>query len=255
MRIFLEYSNGCFRPAVTNMIHRPVWDRTVRILLVEDESGIAHFARQGLIEAGYAVDWARDGEEGHDFARSAEYDAMVIDILLPRVSGLDLLTRLRGRGVRTPVLLLTALDGIDDRIRGLDSGADDYLVKPFAFGELLARLRALMRRPPLQSGTVLSVDDLTMDLARREVRRGGRAVQLSHREFTLLEYLMRNAGRVLTRTQIAERVWSFDHCTESNVIDVYIGYLRRKVDRGAKRSLLRTVRGVGYRLSADGQDD
>jgi DNA-binding response OmpR family regulator len=221
----------------------------MRVLVVEDEPGIAQFIRQGLREAGYAVDVAYDGEEGLDYVYVAEYDVLVLDILLPKLDGLDVLHALRARGVKTPVLLLTAKDTVDDRVRGLDSGADDYLVKPFAFPELVARLRALLRRPPLQLDPVLHLGDLAMDTARREVRRGGRLIELSPREFTLLEYLLRHPRHVLTRTQLAEHVWNFDFFSDSNVVDVYIGYLRRKIDRGSDRPLLQTVRGVGYRLS------
>jgi len=226
----------------------------MRILAVEDEPGIAQFVRQGLSEAGYAVDVARDGEEGLDYALAAEYDAIVLDVLLPRMDGLSLLRELRDRSIKTPVLLLTARDTVDDRVQGLDAGADDYLVKPFAFPELLARIRALLRRPPLQADTVLRVDDLEMDTARREVRRAGRTIELSPREFALLEYLMRHPRQILTRTQIAEHVWNFDFYNESNVVDVYIGYLRRKVDRGFDQPLIHTVRGVGYQLSTEADD-
>ena len=221
----------------------------MRVLVVEDEPGIAQFIRQGLREAGYAVDVAYDGEEGLDYVYVAEYDVLVLDILLPKLDGLDVLHALRARGVKTPVLLLTAKDTVEDRVRGLDSGADDYLVKPFAFPELVARLRALLRRPPLQIDPVLHLGDLAMDTARREVRRGGRVIELSPREFTLLEYFMRHPRHVLTRTQLAEHVWNFDFFNDSNVVDVYIGYLRRKIDRGSDRPLLQTVREVGYRLS------
>ena len=226
----------------------------MRILVVEDEAGIARFICQGLSETGYVVDVASDGQEGLDYALAAPYDLIILDILLPKMDGLRLLRELRDRGVRTPVLLLTALDAVDDRVRGLDSGADDYLVKPFAFAELLARVRALLRRPPLQSNTVLRVGDLEMDLVRREVRRAGRQIDLSPREFSLLEYLMRHPNQVLTRTQIAEHIWNFDFYAESNVVDVYIGYLRRKIDRGFDQPLIHTVRGVGYRLSAEEED-
>jgi DNA-binding response OmpR family regulator len=221
----------------------------MRVLVVEDEPGIAQFIRQGLREAGYAVDVAHDGQEGLDYAYVAEYDVLVLDILLPKLDGLDVLRALRDRGIKSPVLLLTAKDTVEDRVRGLDVGADDYLVKPFAFPELVARLRALLRRPPLQMDPVLRFGDLAMDTARREVRRGGRLIELSPREFTLLEYLMRHPRHVLTRTQLAEHVWNFDFFSDSNVVDVYIGYLRRKIDRGFDRPLLQTVRGVGYRFS------
>ena len=221
----------------------------MRVLVVEDEPGIAQFIRQGLSEAGYAVDVAYDGQEGLDYAFVAAYDVLVLDILLPKLDGLRVLRALRDRGIKTPVLLLTAKDTVEDRVRGLDVGADDYLVKPFAFPELVARLRALLRRPPLQMDPILHLGDLEMDTARREVRRGGRLIELSPREFTLLEYLMRHPRHVLTRTQLAEHVWNFDFFSDSNVVDVYIGYLRRKIDRGFDRPLLHTVRGVGYRFS------
>ncbi len=224
----------------------------MRILVVEDEAGIANFIRQGLTEAGYAVDLAWNGREGLEFALAAEYDVLVLDIMLPGMDGLELLRELRGRGHKTPTLMLTARDTVDDRVAGLDAGADDYLVKPFAFPELLARVRALMRRPPLQTGTVLEVADLQMDTAKREVRRGDRLIELSPREYAVLEYLMRHPDQVLTRTQIGEHVWNFDFYNESNVVDVYIGYLRRKIDKGEPLSLFHTVRGVGYRMSIEG---
>jgi heavy metal response regulator len=226
----------------------------MRVLVVEDEPGIALFVRQGLSEAGYAVDVAGDGEEGLDYALAADYDAIILDILLPRMDGLDLLRQVRDRGMMTPVLLLTARDAVEDRVQGLDAGADDYLVKPFAFSELLARIRALLRRPPLQAEAVLRVGDLEMDVARHEVRRAQRVIELSAREFALLEYLIRHPTQVLSRTQIIEHVWNFDFSYESNVVDVYIGYLRRKLNRGSDRPLIHTVRGVGYRLSAEGGD-
>ncbi len=222
----------------------------MRVLVVEDEPGIANFVGQGLSEAGYAVDLARDGREGLDYALAADYDVLILDILLPRMSGLALLRELRDRGNKTPALMLTARDTVDNRVEGLDAGADDYLVKPFAFPELLARVRALLRRPPLQTGTTLQVGDLQMDTAERKVRRGERVVELSPREYAVLEYLMRHPNQVLTRAQIAEHVWNFDFYSESNVVDVYIGYLRRKIDQGHSISLIQTVRGVGYRIEA-----
>jgi DNA-binding response OmpR family regulator len=226
----------------------------MRVLVIEDEPGIVQFVCQGLREAGYAVDIAFNGEEGLNYALAAEYDVIVLDILLPKINGLQLLEKLRSRGIKAPVLLLTALDAVEDRVKGLNTGADDYLVKPFAFSELLARIRALLRRPPLQADTVLRVGDLEMDTARREVRRAGRLIELSQREFALLEYLMRHPAQVLTRTQIAEHIWNFDFFNESNVVDVYIGYLRRKLDRGFNRSVIQTLRGVGYRLNTESED-
>jgi DNA-binding response OmpR family regulator len=215
----------------------------MRVLIVEDEASVSQFIRQGLTEAGYAVDSARDGEEGLEYLSMAEYDAVVLDIMLPKLSGLELLRRIRNKRIKTPVLILTARDGVEDRVRGLDAGADDYLVKPFAFSELLARIRALMRRPPLQIDTVLQVGDLELDTAHHEVRRADRRVDLSAKEFALLEFLMRRQGQVLTRTQIVQHVWNYDFCT-------YIGYLRRKIDTGFAHPLIQTVRGVGYRLGS-----
>jgi DNA-binding response OmpR family regulator len=223
----------------------------MRVLIVEDDVGISRFICQGLNEAGYAVDSAADGDEGLNYAIAAEYDVIVLDVMLPKLDGLSLLKDLRQRGLQTPVLLLTARDTIQDRVLGLDAGADDYLIKPFDFTELLARLRALLRRPPLQSDVVLQVGNLEMDTAQRWVKRGDRPIELSPREFSLLEYLMRYPNQVLSRTQIAQHVWSFDFYGDFKVIDVYIGYLRRKIDRDAPSSLIQTIRGVGYRISAD----
>jgi DNA-binding response OmpR family regulator len=222
----------------------------MRVLVVEDEPGIARFIKQGLTEAGYAVDVAGDGRDGLDYAAVADYDVVVIDVMLPRLSGLDMLRELRRRGDKAPALLLTARDTIDQRVEGLDAGADDYLVKPFAFPELLARVRALLRRPPLQTGVILAVGDLELDTATRAVRRADRPIDLSPREFAVLEYLMRHPNQVLTRTQIGEHVWNLDFFNESNVIDVYVGYLRRKIEDGHGQPLIHTIRGVGYRLSA-----
>ena len=223
----------------------------MRILVIEDEPGIAHFIRQGLSEAGYAVDVTLDGQTGLEYALTTTYDVIILDLLLPQIEGLRVLSTLRSRQCAAPVLVLTARDTVEDRVQGLDCGADDYLVKPFAFSELLARLRALLRRPPLQAQTVLRLYDLESDTARREVRRAGRRIDFSPREVSLLEYFMRHPGQVLTRTQIAEHIWNFDFYNESNVLDVYFGYLRRKIDRGFDHPLIQTVRGVGYRLGPE----
>jgi DNA-binding response OmpR family regulator len=223
---------------------------TMRMLVVEDGPNISSFLNQGLSEAGYAVDLAQDGEEGLACALVSEYDVIVLDIMLPKKDGITLLGELRDLGITTPVLMLTARDTLEDRVRGLDVGADDYLVKPFAFPELLARLRALLRRPPLQADPVLRIGDLELDVGRREARRGGEPLELSPREFSLLDYLMRHPDQVLTRTQIAEHIWNFDYYGGSNVVDVYIGYLRRKIAGGNGRRLIHTVRSVGYRMSA-----
>lgn len=222
----------------------------MRVLVVEDEPDIAQFISQGLDEAGYAVDLAKDGAAGLDYFLAVEYDLILLDIMLPKIDGLHLLKELRNRNIQTPVLVLTARDAIADRIQGLDAGADDYLVKPFSFSELLARIRALLRRPPLQVDAILQVGTLVMDRVRHEVRCANRPIELSPREFALLEYLLHCPDRVLTRTQIAEHVWNFDFPGDFKVIDVYIGYLRRKLEQSVDAPLIQTIRGVGYRLTA-----
>jgi len=220
------------------------------ILVVEDERRLAQIVRRVLEEEGHTVDLAYDGEEGLAMASDASHDVIVLDILLPEMDGLEVCRTLRRNRVDTPVLLLTALGEVDDRVRGLDSGADDYLAKPFAFQELLARIRALGRRKvQAREPTQLEVDGLTLDLRRRRAERDGRTIELSPKEFSLLEFLMRNEGRVVTRMQILDHIWGYDYATDSNLVDVYMAYLRRKVDSDGP-SLIRTVRGVGYALGA-----
>jgi len=226
----------------------------MRILLVEDEPGIAQFISQGLTEAGHVLDMAKTGKEGKNYALSVDYDVIILDIMLPEIDGFKILEEIRSQQIPTPVLLLTARDRVEDRVKGLDLGADDYLVKPFAFSELLARLRALQRRATVKIDTVLQVWDLTMDVAKREVKRGNKIIDLSPLEFKLLEYLLRNPNRVLTRTEIAERIWNLDFYTDSNVVNVYVGYLRKKIDQDFDIPLLHTVRGVGYCVK-DKQND
>ena len=223
----------------------------MRVLVVEDDLRIAEFIRKGLEEEGHAVDVAHDGDEALDWPAVVDFDAIVLDIMLPGLDGIEVCQTLRTRGVRTPILVLTARDTVDDRVAGLDSGADDYLVKPFAFAELLARLRALMRREPVLLGTTLEVADLSLDTSTRQVSRAGQPVTLTNKEFALLEYLMRHPNQVLTRTMIAEHVWNFDFDTGTNVIDVHIRYLRRKIDDPHDLKLIQTVRGAGYRISTD----
>ncbi|MEX2314545.1 MAG: response regulator transcription factor [Thermomicrobiales bacterium] len=223
----------------------------MRVLVVEDDPRILEFIRKGLEEEGHAVDVARDGDEALDWPAVVDFDAIVLDIMLPGRDGIEVCRDLRTRGVRTPILMLTARDTVEDRVAGLDSGADDYLVKPFAFAELLARLRALLRREPALLGTTLDVADLSLDTVTRQVSRAGRPVTLTNKEHALLEYLMRHPNQVLTRTMIAEHVWNFDFDTGTNVIDVHIRYLRRKIDDPHELKLIQTVRGAGYRISAD----
>jgi two-component system OmpR family response regulator len=220
----------------------------VRVLVVEDEVKMARAIRRGMEQEGYAVDTALDGDEGLHMVTENDYDAIVLDLMLPGVDGLEVCRRLRERGRWAPVLMLTARDTVPDRIQGLDAGADDYLVKPFAFGELLARLRALIRRGAVERPAVLRVGDLALDPAAHSVTRAGRRVELSAREFALLEFLMRHPGEVVSRTAILEHVWDYNYDGLSNVVDVYVGYLRRKLEQPFGRTLIRTVRGVGYAL-------
>jgi two-component system OmpR family response regulator len=224
----------------------------MRVLIVEDEAKMASLIRRGLREDGMAPDVAARGEDALWMAGSTEYDAIVLDVMLPGLDGFEVLTRLRADAVRSPVLMLTARDAIDDRVRGLDSGADDYLTKPFSLAELAARLRALARRGPIERPPVLTAGDLELDPATRRVARGDAEIALSAREFALLETLMRHPGRVLDRLELLEHVWDGDYENRSNVIDVYIRYLREKVDRPFGVASIETVRGAGYRLRADG---
>jgi two-component system response regulator MprA len=205
-----------------------------------------------LSEARYTVDLAPDGEEALAFARAASYDAIVLDVLLPRVDGLEVCRRLRAAGSRTPILLLTAMDALEHKVAGLDSGADDYLVKPFAFAELLARLRALLRREASRKEGAISVGDLTLDPASQQARRGDRPLELTAREYGILETLMRRPGQVVSRDTIIESVWGFDYPESMNLIDVYVGRLRRKLGGEAAPALIHTVRGLGYRLAETG---
>lgn len=220
----------------------------MRVLVVEDDPGVSGFLAQGFREHGYAVDVVSNGEDALAHAAAAPYDLIVLDVMLPGRDGLAVCSELRGRRIGTPVVMLTARDAVSDRIAGLDCGADDYLIKPFAFDELLARMRALLRRGHGQTSTLLSVADLTLDPVTRRVERACKQVLLSPKEYALLDYLMRNAGRPLSRTQILEHVWDFSFEGNENVLEVYINYLRRKVDAGRAAKLIHTVRGVGYVL-------
>jgi heavy metal response regulator len=222
----------------------------MRLLVVEDEKKVASFVRKGLEEEGYAVDVAVDGESGLELALDQVHDLIILDIHLPRMNGLRVLQELRRKKVTTPVLLLTVRATIEDKVLGLDAGADDYLTKPFAFQELIARVRALLRRRAEAEPPVLQIADLVLDPARRTVFRGGEKIELTAKEYSLLDYLMRNPGRVLTRTLIGEHVWDYDFDTSTNVIDVYVNYLRKKIDAGRETKLIHTVRGVGYMLKA-----
>ena len=223
--------------------------------MVEDEVKMAALVRRGLEREGYAVDLASDGPEALWSARERSYDAIVLDAMIPEPDGFAVCRTLREEGRWAPVLILTARDSVEDRVRGLDAGADDYLTKPFAFEELFARLRALTRRGPIERPIVVAVGDLTLDPVTRTVRRGDQRVELSAKEFALLEFLMRHPDEVLTRTRIIEHVWDFAYEGGSNVVDVYVRYLREKVDRPFDRADIETVRGVGYRLRSGVDDD
>ncbi len=222
----------------------------MRVLLIEDDRKVASFIRKGLEEEGYAVDVASDGEVGLAMSLDRLHDAIVLDVMLPKKPGFQVLRELRQAKVATPVLLLTARDAVEDKVQGLDAGADDYLTKPFAFVELLARLRALLRRGSEARAPLLQAADLILEPATRTVKRGGEPIALTNREFALLEYFLRNPGRVLTRTMIAEHVWDYSFDSATNVIDVYVNYLRKKIDANREPKLLHTVRGVGYVLKA-----
>jgi two-component system OmpR family response regulator len=223
-----------------------------RILVVEDDPKLAALLRRGLEEDGFAADTTGRGEDALWMAAAVAYDAVILDVMLPGIDGFTVCSRLREAGVWSPVLMLTARDAVDDRVRGLDGGADDYLVKPFAFGELSARLRALVRRVPAERPAVLRVGDLELDPAARRVTRGGTPVVLTALEFALLEAFMRHPGDVLTRDRLLQAAWDDGYENRSNVVDVYVGYLRDKIDRPFRRAGLETVRGAGYRLRRDG---
>jgi heavy metal response regulator len=232
---------------------RGSYNSSVRILLVEDEQNLAFFIKKGLEEEFYTVDISEDGSDALLLASSNEYDLIILDIMLPGMNGIELCKRLRGKGLKMPVLMLTAMDSVSSKIEGLESGADDYVTKPFAFSELLARIKALMRRAS-DSINELSIDDLRVDLMARRIFRGDMEIVLTQKEFSLLEYLLRNKGRVLSRTQIIENVWGYNYNPSTNIVDVHIRYLREKVDGGFTRKLIHTVRGAGYVLKAEDAD-
>jgi two-component system, OmpR family, response regulator len=224
----------------------------MKLLVIEDDREAAAYISKGLVESGYVVDVAHEGRDGLFMASSGSYDALIIDRMLPGMDGLAVIAVLRAAEIRVPVLILSALGAVDDRVKGLRAGGDDYLVKPFAFAELLARLEALLRRGSgTPATTKLHVGDLEMDLLARNVHRGGQEIDLLPREFRLLEFLMRHAGQVVTRTMLLESVWDYHFDPQTNVIDVHISRLRQKIDKGFAKPLLHTVRGAGYRLSAE----
>ncbi len=223
----------------------------MRILLVEDEKDLAMIVKQGLEEEGYVVEVAHDGEEGLYMAENYAADVVILDIMLPKLDGLSVLTSMRKKGINTPVLMLTARDALLDKIKGLDTGADDYLTKPFVFGELLARIRSLIRRKTTVKEAVIRIADLEIDTASHEVKRGGQSIQLSAKEYALLEYLAYKKNTVVSRSDITEHIYHEDSDMDSNVVDVYINYLRNKVDKGFDKKLIQTVRGAGYILKEE----
>jgi len=223
----------------------------MRILVVEDEHKIANAIKKGLEQESFAVDVAYDGESGYDLAVTEDYDVIVLDLLLPGIDGMEICRKLRADKIHTPILILTAKGQLEDKVKGLNAGADDYLVKPFAFAELLARIRALIRRPKEAMATVLTYEDLSLNTLTFEVKRGDQLIKLSNKEFSLLEYLLRRPGRIFTKEQIIGHVWNYDADILPNTVEVYIGYLRNKIDRPfpKKPPLIHTVRGFGYKIS------
>ena len=220
----------------------------MRILIVEDEKKIAGLIKRGLKEEGYASDIASDGVEGEFLATTNQYDVIILDVMLPKMDGIALCKSLRSRKIATPIIMVTALEAVSDKVKGLDSGADDYLTKPFAFEELLARIRVLMRKYDGQGVNKLKVDGLELDLLAHKATRDGKDIDLTSKEYALLEYLMRNPGVVVTRTMAAEHVWDINFDSDTNIIDVYINYLRKKIDDGFKKNLIQTIRGRGYTI-------
>ena len=227
----------------------------MRILVVEDDRAVASFVKKGLESEQYAVDVAGDGEDAQALANEANFDLIILDLMLPKMDGMEVLKHIRSRKPSPPVLILSGRARVEDRVKGLDLGADDYLAKPFSFSELSARVRALLRRSPNAIGIILRVEDLELDRAERLVRRAGRRIELTPREFALLEYLMRNAGRSVTRAMIIEHVWNFSFDTMTNVVDVYINYLRKKIDHEFEPKLIHTVRNIGYELGTKGNTE
>jgi len=222
----------------------------MKILIIEDEKKVVSFIKNGLKSEGFTVETAFDGEEGLFKAKEENYDLIILDIMLPKIDGVSLCKELRKSGKNLPIIMLTARDAVEDRIAGLNAGADDYLTKPFSFAELLARIHALSRRTPTLSSQAMQLADLMLDPAAYSVTRGKKRIELSPTEFKLLKYLLENPGRILSKTMLLEMVWGYDFSPESNIVDVYIKYLRDKVDKGFKKKLIQTVRGVGYKICA-----
>jgi len=227
-------------------------EREMRILIIEDERKVANFIKKGLEEEHYAVDSAYDGESGLYMTEVNEYDLIVLDLMIPKIDGLEVLRRVRGNRNNVPILVLTAKDSVEDIVKGLDTGCDDYLTKPFEFLEFLARIRALLRREKIDKEPILKMEDLTLSLVTHKVMRRGMEIELTAKEYSLLEYFMRNPSKILTRTMISEHVWDYHFDSMTNVVDVYVNYLRKKIDKGFEPKLIHTIRGVGYILSSTG---
>jgi heavy metal response regulator len=223
----------------------------MHILVIEDEKKVARLIQKGLEEEEYAVDVAHDGERGFSMSEAHEYDLLIVDVMLPKMNGLELVRMIRSRKGKTPILVLTAKATTEDKVAGLDSGADDYLTKPFAFEELLARVRSLLRRGAQQKSTILAIADLELDTVTHKAKRGGRTIELTAKEYALLDYFLQNKDRVLTRSAISEHIWDYNFDTGTNIIDVYINHLRNKVDNNFDKKLIHTVRGVGYVLKEE----
>jgi len=223
----------------------------MRILVIEDEKKVATFIKKGLVEEHYAVDTAFEGEEGLYLSEINEYDLIVLDLMIPKIDGFGVLKKIRERKNNVPILVLTAKDSIDDTVRGLDAGCDDYLTKPFAFAELLARIRALLRRDNKEKESVLRIADLSLSIVTHKVMRQGKEIELTSKEYALLEYFMRNPEKVLTRTMISEHVWDYHFDSNTNVIDVYVNYLRKKIDKDFDPKLIHTIRGIGYMMKKE----
>ena len=220
----------------------------MRVLIIEDERKLSNIVRKGLIEEGFAVDQAFDGEEGQYLAESESYDLIILDVMLPKINGLNVCRSLRNKKITTPILMLTAKTTVEDKVAGLNVGADDYLTKPFAFTELKARLQALLRRSHNQTQTTLQIDDLEVDPVKHTAKRGNKIIFLTPKEFSILEFLLRHQNEVVTRTQITEHVWDYNFDALSNVVDVFVATLRKKVDSGFKNKLIQTIHGVGYKI-------
>lgn len=246
MKDLLFFKQRSVRFALKFLSMCQIVQKNMRILIIEDDKSMQKILSKRLREESYSVDCCYDRLEGLEFAQASEYDCVLLDLMIPKVSGLDVVRKLRASGNKTYIMIITAMSAVEDRITGLDAGADDYLTKPFSLDELIARVRALVRRQNENKNQIVSLDDLKIDLTSHTVKRADKIIELTVKEYALLEYLVRNQGVILTRTQISEHVWDYSYYTESNVVDVYIRYLRNKIDKGFDKKLIHTIRGYGY---------